>query len=389
MTPNNTPEKSTERLDELDGLRGLLALWVAMSHVFCWTGYWEFTGPRRLERVWGIFISAGPAVEVFMILSGFAISFLIHKRRQTYGQFMTGRFFRIYPVYLVCLFAGLAAMHLTPYIIRTAAWHDTVYFEWQRAVSASESTSPGPHVIGHLLLLNGLIPASWLPNATATVLTPAWSISLEWQYYLAAPLLALLARSAGGLLVCAVVAWLGLRYGSIWQNPHLAFLPAQLPLFLLGIGSHQLYIRYADKISGRSSIYGLAVVALVGVSVLASWHAAALAAWAVGFSCIFIRGTNPIAGLFTFLRRVLLHPWLQRLGRISYPLYLVHWPLILAFVAALLHWFPAITSRQALAFMLALGMPAILGAAALLHHWVELPLMAFGKRCSSRAEARG
>jgi len=30
------------RVDEFDGLRGMLALWVAVSHMFCWLGLAAF-----------------------------------------------------------------------------------------------------------------------------------------------------------------------------------------------------------------------------------------------------------------------------------------------------------------------------------------------------------
>lgn len=36
MTRNPHPiKRSLSRIDELDGLRGILALWVALSHIFC------------------------------------------------------------------------------------------------------------------------------------------------------------------------------------------------------------------------------------------------------------------------------------------------------------------------------------------------------------------
>ncbi len=63
------------RVDEFDSLRGLLATWVAVSHILCWTGFAETVLPRPFGRFWPDFISAQPAVEIFIILSGFAISF--------------------------------------------------------------------------------------------------------------------------------------------------------------------------------------------------------------------------------------------------------------------------------------------------------------------------
>ena len=387
MTHIKNPEQQAGRVDELDGLRGLLSLWVVLSHTFCWTGFWEFTAPRPFQRFWAEFIGAGAAVETFMILSGFAISFLLHKRHQPYRQFMLGRFFRIYPVYLVCLVLGLTvALLLTPFVLHTAQWHGTICFEWNRSFSSSESSATGLHAFWHLTLLNGLIPKRLLSDATGTLLAPAWSISLEWQYYLVAPFLARFVRSGVGLLFLAILAWLGLRLGDVWANPHVAFLPAQLPLFLIGIGSYHLYELFIKSSHSRSSAFAVPVAALLATSIFTGWHSTALILWALGFGCIFIQGDDVFTRTLSALRGFLLHRWLQRLGHISYPVYLVHWPLIIVFLAALFYCRPDISSTHALMFMLFLGVPLILFVASILHTFVERPFMTLGKRLNGRRQ---
>ena len=37
-TPSITARQSPSRIDELDGLRGILALWVALIHIISWCG---------------------------------------------------------------------------------------------------------------------------------------------------------------------------------------------------------------------------------------------------------------------------------------------------------------------------------------------------------------
>lgn len=382
MSQIQNPEHKLVRVDELDGLRGLLSLWVAVSHIFCWAGFWEFFAKQRSFGL--VFIGAGAAVDTFIILSGFSISFLLSKRRQPYGQFILGRFFRIYPVFLVCLVLGMAEVSLlTPFVLDTAQWRNTVYFEWHRDISFSESAAFGSHAFWHITLLNGLIPKNLLVNSTGTLLTPAWSISLEWQYYLLAPLLALAVRSGIGLLFLTAFAWVGLRYGYLWENPHLAFLPVQLPLFLIGIGSYHLYDRFAKSECQHSSAFAVPFAALITVSILTPWHSTALAAWALAFGCIFVRGNDLFSRALSIVRTVLLHPLLQRLGQISYPLYLVHWPLIIAFLAVLFYWRPGISSYHAVLLLLFIGLPFILLAASILHVFVERPLMTFGKRIAA------
>lgn len=377
---------SPARVDELDGLRGLLALWVALTHILAWTGYWENPLPGRLSGAWLAFISAKPAVDTFIILSGFAISFLLHKRRHSYTGFMRGRFFRIYPVYLFCLVLGIGTSFLTPAITGTAVWRDTVYFDWVRTLADQESSQFGSHLFWHLTLLNGALTKEFLPGATGTFLTPAWSITLEWQYYLVAPFIARGTRSGIGLLVLGLLAFAGMHFAPHWQNAQLSFLPPQLPLFLIGIGSYHLYV-WLSKNQGGRHLTSLAAAGLILVAIIGGWHPVALVAWALGFGCILVRGDDPLGRALGIIRRVLLHPWLQHLGRISYPVYLVHWPVIILALFTLLHFFPAISSPVAFAVLFAFCMPAILISAELIHRLLEMPAMAFGKKFDRRAAA--
>jgi peptidoglycan/LPS O-acetylase OafA/YrhL len=381
---NSPPSGSSHaRVDELDGLRGLLALWVALAHILAWTGHWENPLPGRLEGVWKILVSADPAVDTFIILSGFAISFLIHKRSQSYGAFMRGRVFRIYPVYLTCLALSIATSFLTPGMLDAASWKNTIYFEWLRMFHGNETSAFGSHVFWHVTLLNGLLTKDFLPGANATFLPPAWSITLEWQYYLVAPFLARGVRSGTGLLLIGLVAWLGHHFAAPWHNTQLSFLPAQLPLFLVGIGSYHFYagLSQDQQLRKPTSIHAAALLLVAG---LCGWHSVALAAWALGFGCILVRGDDPLARLLALIRRTLLHPWLQHLGKVSFPLYLIHWPVIILLLTGLLRIFPDISRLHALIAMIAMGLPLILVAAEIIHRLIEKPGMDFGKKFDRR-----
>lgn len=371
------------RVDELDGLRGLLALWVAFSHIFALTGYWDNPGPKRLNAAWEIFVSAGPAVDTFIILSGFAISFLLHKRSQSYVGFMRGRVFRIYPVYLFCLALAIGTGLLTPFILQTASWKDTIYFTWMRTLADQESANFGSHLFWHLTLLNGLLTKDFLPGATGTILVPAWSITLEWQYYLVAPFLARGVKSGLGLLAIGLIAMAGFHYKDLWQNPQMSFFPAQLPLFLIGIGSYHLYAKLSDSAQFRP-LASVSAVALLLLGVIAQWHAVALAAWAIGFGCILVRGNDIVAKALSIIRVILLLKPLQLLGTISFPLYLVHWPVVIAVLHGMLKISPGMSSPVALALLTLISVPVMLIAAYLIHRLVEKPGMNLGKRFDKR-----
>jgi peptidoglycan/LPS O-acetylase OafA/YrhL len=67
------------------------------------------------------------------------------------------------------------------------------------------------------------------------------------------------------------------------------------------------------------------------------------------------------------------------LGDISYSLYLIHMPVLLALVYLFYEKVP-------LGPMIALTLPAMLVAAQLMHHLIELPSMALGRRLAQRRE---
>lgn len=394
MSEPATRSNQSPRVDELDGLRGLLALWVALAHMLAWSGFWESRLPHRFDGAWSAVVEAAAAVDTFIILSGFAISFLLHKRSQSYVSFMTGRFFRIYPVYLFCLILGIATTFITPYILDTASWRGTtVYFEWIRTFTHNSFSAPAAHIFWHLTLLNGLLQETFLKNSSATLLPPSWSITLEWQYYLIAPFLAQAVMFSGWFktavqwsIIAAAVAF-GYRYGVKFANPMLAFFPAHLPLFLIGIGSYHFYARFhSAQNSNRISSIGVVVVAAVGI--LLQWHAIALTAWALGLGCIMVRGGGPLGRVLAPLRNSLLHPALQWLGHLSFPLYLVHWPIIIAVMSVTLHLFPNITSAANMMVLLFIGLPLIMLAARLIHLHLELPMMAFGKKVNPHKATR-
>ena len=371
-------ENSTKlpHVKELDGLRGLLASWVAFSHVLLWAGFASLKMPHQIQIGWETVIFSMPAVETFIILSGFAISFLLHSRQHSYWAFMRGRFFRIYPVYLVCLILGACTIGLTAMI--HPLWQSPTA-EMMRKISESERNHFLAHALSHLSLLNGLIPTKLLRDATGTFLPPGWSITLEWQYYLVAPFIARWVQSSGRLLALGGLAYLGEEVAYHWQNPHPAFLPAQLPLFLVGIGSYHFYAHVCTTSESRSPRHALPVAAFGCAAMVLSRHSVALLIWALAFGSFLVEAPGFVGRGLGLVRRILLHRWLQGLGRISYPLYLVHWPVIVLCFYLLGRWKPGIGPNQTAAWMLLVAPPLFLAASVGLHRWVEAPFMILGR----------
>ncbi len=374
-----------KRYIEFDGLRGWLALWVALAHILCWCGYGRIAAEGKLGKLWSEFTGAGAAVETFIILSGFAIHTLLQREPQSYGRYMTGRFFRIYPVYFICLLMSLALLPATAHIVGSIPWKDDYYIGWMGLISENQSASPTSHTFWHTALLHGILPKSFLNWAATTILKPAWSISLEWQFYLAAPFIALMLRKSIGVGVLIVAALFGHFTQSWWANPDNAFLLRWLPMFLIGIICAE-FAAWCEQREDVTRRYGMMIVGIgVGLTLFFFNKPISFGIWTLGFTvaigaweCFFPKAGNLLSGVL----RMRLAQWL---GALSYPLYLLHWPFIVAMISFLHWWDPGMGQRGMLLILLAIGMPMLLLGAWALHIWIEKPFMRIGKRLSGRA----
>lgn len=374
-----------KRYIEFDGLRGVLALWVALAHLFCWCGYGHLAGDGKAGKLWSIFTGADAAAQCFIILSGFAIATLLRREQVGYGRYMLRRVFRIYPVYVVALFLAVWIAPATGMIINSVSWSSDYYMDWQRTAQMREEAAWGGHIWAHLLLLQGLLPKSILEGVSVTFLMPAWSIGLEEQFYLVAPLLMWLLRRSWGLVVVLLVAVAGQVLQSWWSNPVNASLPFWLPFFLVGIGSSYV-AAWVEKNPEDVSKWGGAIAfsALVGAMFLARdplpfliWGVAcpvALGAWK-GFA-------RPVGKLIAGLLQNRAAQWI---GDISYSLYLVHWPLIIMLLGVLYWYKPGLPKHEVLMLMLGVGLPVMLLLSWALHVAVEKPFMRLGRRLASPA----
>lgn len=371
-------------IPELEGLRAILAWWVVIGHAANFSGY---TGAGPTLWWMQVILRTGVPVHVFIILSGFVIFYMLDRgRAQSFRAFMRGRVFRIYPVYLVCLLAALALQPLLQPPLLQAPWLDAA----QRAAHAARlqavAESQWRHIGLHLTLLHGVVPDQWLPYSGQALLGPAWSLSLEWQFYLIAPALLLLWRrslwcaaavAAAILLLKAVLARGGLTFSFG------AFLPVRFEYFLLGIATYFTFKRSAPVFRWTPWLQlGAGIGAAFAVMIFTGGlreHFFAVAVWLLAVGAVLARQRDwswarPLA-------RLLDSRPARYLGRISYPTYLVHVIVIDGVGALLLRWLPAGDRAQVFALVLP---PALLGtliASQWLHRYVEAPAL-----CRSKAQ---
>lgn len=295
---------------DIDGLRALAVMLVVLNHV----GVALFSGGYV-------------GVDVFCVISGYLITGLIAVQ-QRQGRFSLRAFYMRRAERL------LPALYAMMLFVLVAGWWLLIPSDYS-GLAQSALSAVG---LGANIYFWGTSGGYFSPDAAALPLLHVWSLSLEEQFYLLWPmaLLGLMKlRSKGpriGLTSLAAVASFSLAQFSVAQGSTAAYflLPHRAGEFLVGALLFQLSGTWPR--SGRRSLaisagfLGLGLVlgsALTlhadspfpGLVALAPCVGAALLIAAAG------AGDNPVS------RGLSVRP-IVFVGRISYSVYLWHWPLV-------------------------------------------------------------
>ena len=300
------PSSSTQYRPDIDGLRAIAVMLVLNYHAF----------PQALP---GGFVG----VDVFFVISGFLITDIIARelgeKRFSLLGFYARRIRRIFPALIVVLAAVLVLGWL--WMLPAA------YAQLGSDVFASAAFSANIA----LLLQSGYFD---LESARKPLLH-LWSLGIEEQFYLAWPLILLLAaRPRWRILAVATVLGLAsfaLNVTLIGRDPVATFyLPFTRAFELLAGAALARGWSFGGKTAAASNwqaAMGLVLIALAAG--LLDPHRAFPGWWAI----------LPVAGTVLLLsapgawlnRTVLASRPMVGIGLISYPLYLWHWPLLVFF----------------------------------------------------------
>lgn len=283
----------------LDGLRGVAAIVVVIHHV-----YWTMRGDP-------MFVFGPLAVDFFFILSGFVISFAYEQRlrdgRISFAGYARRRIVRLYPLIVLGALLGLS-FHL-----------------WSGGKDALDD--PFAYLAASLLCL----PFGFAQNGAYDFLNPpAWSLFFEIFVSLAYGALAT-RLSAVRLLVLVVIAGAALAWGGLHFNTNQLGIAGEnfvfgfaRVIFSFGTGVllQRLHRRRPLPIAVPALVPAAVIVGIMGMPYLARGEMPLnlIAVLAVFPAMIFIGASSPEGGRAS--------RWLLgKLGDISYPLYIIHWPL--------------------------------------------------------------
>jgi peptidoglycan/LPS O-acetylase OafA/YrhL len=360
-----------KRLECLDGLRGALAVYVALGHM----------APFAVLPDWlqAAVSHGGAAVDVFFVLSGLVITQSLDRLHGETVPFLLARAARIFPVFLP-LFALAVLIQPASCGFEQMPWVGPD--NTARTICADSWPNSWPaEVVAHLTMTHGLFPNGMLPTAWVSFLGSSWSLSTEWQFYL----LSLIALGAGRmgttqasvirlgcelmLLAAAGMVW-SWSVPEAWQFSR-AFLANKAHFFALGVAS----VGVVRGLRGSLLIYGAAL----GTSLTICAFQGALGkilpplVWTL---CLAAQLRPDRIGL-NLVARLLQCRAAQYLGAISYCLYMANEPIHKLLAAALSH----VTEGNAAVFTVvwlpaALLLPIL--ASHCLHRYVEMPALRWG-----------
>jgi len=308
---------------------------------------------------------------------------LLLNRKEPYRKYLMRRAFRLFPAYLLCLTFAFVVQPAI-YDMHTADWVSQRN-EW-RPFYEVVAYNPWPYFLTHLAMLHGVMPTTVLPFGSGAILGVAWSLSLEWQFYLLAPFLIALMRRTWWALVLVILALYGIRHLlvvseplALWDN---AFFFMSSHFFIVGILSRIALEKWRSQPWFLAP--GIILVALLAMP-LYKWE---ISVWGFFWIGMYFersdRALNYVSRFYlTIYRGISSSKPLIALGRASFSTYLVHIPFFAVMIwlgKNVLNQGGQIGAINALAVGLILLVPLSL----VMHKRIELPFMALGSRLIGR-----
>lgn len=301
---------------EVDGLRFLAIAPVVVQHL---AERIERRSPVMfipgMERDFATYMTDRGSVGVylFFVISGFilgmpfAAHYLAGAKKVNIGNYFWRRLTRLEPPYLIAI--TLIAIYIL--VAGTRSFSDLL-----------------PHYLATITYTHSLIYENW-----SYINPPVWTLEIEVQFYILAPLLAM-----GFFRISSVVRRRVVLCGSILvimlvqQQLNLVvghssfMIGAHIHYFLLGFVLADVYLtEWKDGISKKEIFNYLGIIAFIGLFATWSWTFFLPNRLMFLFSLFLL-----VYSVFrsTWLNRLLTLPWITGIGGMCYTIYLIHLPII-------------------------------------------------------------
>jgi peptidoglycan/LPS O-acetylase OafA/YrhL len=355
------------RLDFVDSLRGLAAIYVVVYHMVL------LPDPNLLVPHWADAIAhhGGTAVRLFFVISAFSLCHTMkeHTGRGQVRDFYIRRFFRIAP-----LFYFMLVFYAFRDVLYFGVWHSP--WLWLKSV---------------LFFFN------FFPDSASGIVWASWTIGVEMVFYAVFPLLFPRYRNAPALVALLFAT---LLMSVVYHEYALHLLPPKeaelfygfsffrsLPCFVIGMLCWFIYDRYID---GRKHSAELGLALILGS--LWAFHALlqhSMVVWfpddyywqAIIYSALLLGvGIKPLSIFVNRLTRFA--------GKASYSIYLLH-PSTILFLFPVYRWIYGLGFPVTVSFLAsyAVTLTAVISLSALTYRWIEKPGMRLGKLLIARLSA--
>lgn len=281
---------ATPRFAAIEGLRAWLAWTVVLGH--CIQG----ADLQQRSLLFKVSQAGAVSVFVFIIISGFVITHLVLEKKESYAPYLVRRWMRIFPLFAVASVLAAFTLPLYADAMLAVPWHSTTA-DLVRDLMAAQAAHPWAHLIAHATMLHGAIPDNILKSSQHTCLPAAWSLSLEWQFYLIAPFAIMLARKPRSAALLLLACWIGANLffrGWLGEFHSISFLPGAAPGFAIGIASRLTW----PMLQGRISHPLLIALGALSLSPLASTEIVPFLIWVAFFA--FLCGAKEASAMQIF-----------------------------------------------------------------------------------------
>lgn len=390
--PNAKPRL---RLEYLDGIRGLAALAILIGHSGGDAGTNYQGDGSLLSRlaVWAIHQLPYSyfSVSIFIVLSGYCLMIPVARSedRHLLGGFrgyIRRRARRMLPPYYAALAFSLLLLGILSSSPNAKGLH------WD---TLTPLFTPGV-LLSHLLLVHNLNPG-WIYKING----PLWSVATEWQIYFLFPALLLPLWRRYGIVALVLGATI------LGQLPHFALRkaldeahPWYIGLFAMGMAGAAINFapQPAMHVWRERVPWGVLSAGLFGLAALAYIARPGLGSYPHWIMDIVVGGAAVCLIIFCTQRLLMGEtqraPWIVRfleapvtrwLGTISYSLYLIHLPILIAGMTIMRDLrLPPSETRWALWLVV---LPTALLSATVFSYLFERPFLTkFDRRATARAE---
>lgn len=332
-----------QRLPGIDALKGLACALIVWHHLAFYGPMSDVVYPFAPGLIDWLYDYARMAVQLFLVVGGFLAAASLAPQGvaafEAPGHLVLRRYARLVKPYLV----ALAVSVLVAALVRP--WFD----------HPSVPAAPGVlQLLAHVLLLQDVLGQEALSAGV-------WYVAIDFQLYVLAVLVfaatkqrqsntpKAVSMGAAAVLLLALLSLLVF-------NRRLSFDVTALYFF----GSYALGMLafWASRAVGARRVSWLAVMALLGVLALAlDFRGRLVVALVTAFGLVWLAGLQKDARPLRWLQQ----RQLVQLGKMSYSVFLIHFPVCLLVNALISHFWPTQLAANALGMLLAFALSLLAG----------------------------